>query len=139
MKQAFDIIPFWLLQKRSPGLIQNRIFIHTRSIFAKQECCVIPSPHSIHNETHTQHPTRPQPPHQTPSNQETQTRHRRRGRSRRRLWLLPHQVGSLPFWSASVLLKFARNWRSQCAMTCDCHCDPWPMGGDEWKGDNRLV
>lgn len=48
-------------------------------------------------------------------------------------------IGSLPFWSASVLLMFARNWRSQCAMTCDCHCAPWPTGGDEWKGDNRLV
>lgn len=51
----------------------------------------------------------------------------------------PPGIGSLPFWSASVLLMFARNWRSQCAMTCDCHCAPWPTGGDEWKGDKRLV
>lgn len=139
MKQAFDIIPL-AAAKTKPGINLEQNVHSDTFVFAKQqECCIIPSAHSIHNETHNQHPTRPQPPHQTPSNQEPQTRHRRRGRSRRRLWLLPHHVGSLPFWSASVLLKFARNWRSQCAMTCDCHCAPWPMGGDEWKGDNRLV
>lgn len=50
----------------------------------------------------------------------------------------PVQV-ALPFLWATVLLKFARNWRSQCAKTCDCHSAPWPMGGMNGTVTTRLV
>lgn len=50
----------------------------------------------------------------------------------------PVQV-ALPFLWATVLLKFARNWRSQCAKTCDCHSAPWPMGGMNGTVTARLV
>lgn len=50
----------------------------------------------------------------------------------------PVQV-ALPFLWVTVLLKFARNWRSQCAKTCDCHSAPWPMGGMNGTVTTRLV
>lgn len=50
----------------------------------------------------------------------------------------PVQV-ALPFLWATVLLNFARNWRSQCAKTCDCHSAPWPMGGMNGTVTTRLV
>lgn len=79
----------------------------------------------------------------TATKQQQQQQHpvipRQTGAGEERVGSCSPGIGSLPFWSASVLLMFARNWRSQCAMTCDCHCAPWPTGGDEWKGDNRLV
>lgn len=50
----------------------------------------------------------------------------------------PVQV-ALPFLWATVLLMFARNWRSQCAKTCDCHSAPWPMGGMNGTVTIRLV
>lgn len=68
-----------------------------------------------------------------------QTRQVRRWTSR---WVglapAPVQV-ALPFLWATVLLMFARNWRSQCAKTCDCHSAPWPMGGMNGTVTIRLV
>lgn len=141
MKQAFDIIPLAAAKTKPWINSEQNIHSHTQLVFRPDSGSVISFRHHTaftarhtisipqdHNH-HTKH---------HPVKSDTQDTGRS-GRSRRRSWLLPHRVGSLPFWSASVLLKFARNWRSQCAMTCDCHCDPWPMGGDEWKGDNTLV
>ncbi len=95
----------------------------------------------VKRRTCTQHPQE----HDNHSNKTTSTTTSSHSKTDRRRWgeegvgFSPPGIGSLPFWSASVLLMFARNWCSQCAMTCDCHCAPWPTGGDEWKGDNRLV
>lgn len=68
-----------------------------------------------------------------------QTRQVRR-RVKRWAGLAPPPVqAALPFLWATVLLKFARNWRSQCAKTCDCHSAPWPMGGMNGTVTTRLV
>ena len=51
----------------------------------------------------------------------------------------PLEQLALPFLWATVLLKFARNWSSQCAKTCDCHSAPWPMGRMNGTVTTRLV
>lgn len=69
-----------------------------------------------------------------------QTRQVRRRRTRGGWGSAPPPVQvALPFLWATVLLKFARNWRSQCAKTCDCHSAPWPMSGMNGTVTARLV
>lgn len=77
MKQAFDIIPLAAAKTKPWINSEQNIHSHTIGFSTRQrECYIIPSPHSIHSKTHNQHPTRPQPPHQTPSSQKRHTRHR---------------------------------------------------------------
>lgn len=81
------------------------------------------------------------PPSTTWTSPHSQTRQARKA-SKKKRWAgsapPPVQV-ALPFLWATVQLKFARNWRSQCAKTCDCHSAPWPMGGMNGTVTTRLV